>query len=386
MHKLTVNQYNQAEQDGLIDVPLTAFGAFQPEYFQQFGYVTRVKQESELRKFVDPNHDRQYEHNINSVLGGLTFAEFDLVQSLTKTILNFTESSFGIKSVARGNISRSLNVLRHIRHIFGDSKPAIFEVGPGAGYLGAMLIHEGYPYAATDITQSLYLYQNHLWNAISDGKVIDLVTESSGGFPDPLPGIPVHIPWWEFIKQKPGMTPKFDVVTSNDCINEMAGRALGFTLSIAKGYGSEPNNPIFVIDGWGSQLATGLGTSSMRFHRAGFVPVHRDGKITIMVPRGGFDYFGLPKCPSIIQRAFGKIFRLATATEPTRSLHSFHHFDLPVNISLSNPWSNAILEDRKLLVKPVSIEQLNIFYKEILGGEVPLTSNEEFLLLAGTYY
>lgn len=388
MARLTVAEYDLAEQNAILEAPLEVFGAFQPEFFRQFGYTTRVQQESELHKFVDANHDNQYGKNIAGILDGLTKEEFELVKLLTEKVLNFTESSFGIKSLARGNISRSLVPLRHIKYLVGESRPAIFEIGPGAGYLGAMLMLEGFPYAATDITQSLYLYQNHLWNAVSDGNVIELANDNSPveGFPTPAPGQAIHVPWWKFSRLKPGLTPNFEVVTSNDCLNEMGGHALQFTLNITRGFGSESNSPIFVIHGWGSTRMTGTGASSLRFHRSGFVPVHHDSMITIMAPRGSFAYLRLPSKVSRLRRRILRVLRNVTATPPPPpSLHLYENFNVRDYSSRSNPWSKAILEARKLEIRQVSLEDVDQFHRDLFGGEVPVTPNEEFMNLAGSF-
>ena len=35
------------------------------------------------------------------------------------------------------------------------------EIGPGSGYLGALIMQQGWKYYSTEVTQAFYLYQNH---------------------------------------------------------------------------------------------------------------------------------------------------------------------------------------------------------------------------------
>ncbi len=173
MPSLTVAEYDRMEQDAIAELPNRVIEAFQPVTFLQLGYPIRIRRESELFKYIDVMQETRFEHDYLNFLGGVTLTEFELLQKLTSLVCNFSEVRFQRKGIARSSLIRMINVLRHIRYLSGAEQPRIFEIGPGCGYLGAMLMLLGYPYAATDVTQAFYLYQNHLWDFITDGKVFE---------------------------------------------------------------------------------------------------------------------------------------------------------------------------------------------------------------------
>jgi len=370
MADLTVADYNKAEESAILTTSINAYEAFQPVYFQRRGYQIRISSESELSKFIDHHHELSFESRLRELQGGLTEQEFLLLKKLTRLVSAFTESRFGYRSVARSNILSSIGILRHIRYLFGDERPSIFEIGPGAGYLGAMLMLESYPYAATDVTQSLYLYQNHLWNFVSGGNVIELAHDyiSNDRFPAPTPGGAVHIPWWEYARLQPGQTPQFDVVTCNNCLTEMHRDSLGFTLNIARHFKKDSEGPTFVFKHFGAHLASPLGSVIERFYKTGFVLVHHDDRITVMVPKGSFGYFDPPRPKSRLLRRSRRILRNLIAPNPNPSGNGLHSYDVTQYSSKSNVQSKAIVEARRSELRLVGVEQLNQFYFDLLGG------------------
>ena len=199
---LTVEEYNTAELKAVSELSNIIVEAYQPITFHDTGYPTRVLSEDELWKYVDVMHSLRFETDFTDLIGGhLTKDEFELLKDLTEMVYHFSNSRFQKKIIARASVLRMLNVFRHIKYIFSDTSAKIFEIGPGCGYLGAMVILNGYCYAATDVTQAFYMYQNHLWNFITGGKVTELARESVNNkqFGDPSNGYVTHVPWWEFV-------------------------------------------------------------------------------------------------------------------------------------------------------------------------------------------
>ena len=146
--------------------------------------------------------------------GTITEQQFGLLRRVAQVAHEFSQQSFGLNLTTRGSLLRALNAYQHTADIFGGSPAKVFELGPGSGYLGCLFILNGWSYAASDIAQAFYLFQNRLWNHASGGKVKDLASE-----PDwdgkISPGEPVHVPWWEFYKLFESGVPAFDVVTCN---------------------------------------------------------------------------------------------------------------------------------------------------------------------------
>lgn len=149
--------------------------AFQPVAFDKVGYPTRINDDKELIRYVDVLHELQEEFYYKNFLYSITVDEFELLKHITVKVLNFTKDTFGKDILVKSPILSSIGELRQINYISKDEKelPTIFEIGAGSGYLGALLYFKGYNYISTDITQSLYLYQNKLWNYLSKGNLYE---------------------------------------------------------------------------------------------------------------------------------------------------------------------------------------------------------------------
>jgi len=351
MAPLTVGEYDSAEQEAISELPNVIQEAFQPVAFQKVGYPTRISRESELVKYIEVLHYNRFENDYSTLLDGLTEKEFSLLRHLTSLVSVFSESQFGRKVLARSSLLRMINILRHIQYVWGDARPTVFEIGPGNGYLGAMLMLEGYPYAATDISQAFYLYQNHLWNFISDSINNNLI-EAVYNQKEPvfnhllLPGNVIHIPWWQYVKLKDEKLPYFDIVTCNHALCEMQYRSLRFNLIIAKRmlreeYLSESLlfkafPKAFVFEGSGSQLIHNFKSVIKLFQDLGYLVLCNDEFITILV--------------------------------------------LGDNEDLYNSIPQKIVEGRQnhQESKKVKIDEVNNFYTELIGSEEHLSPDELF--------
>ncbi|MEG5028017.1 hypothetical protein QUB41_12145 [Microcoleus sp. AT8-B2] len=351
MDSLSVEQYDSAEQEAISELPNVVIEAFQPVAFHQVGYPTRIRRESELVKYIEVLHYNRFEKDYSTLLEGLTEKEFSLLRHLTSLVSVFSESQFGRKVLARSSLLRMINILRHIKYIWGDARPRVFEIGPGNGYLGAMLMLEGYPYAATDISQAFYLYQNHLWNFISNSinnNLVEAVYPQKEQLFDNLllPGNVIHIPWWEYVRLKDQKLPYFDIVTCNHALCEMQYRSLRFNLIIAKRmlreeYLSESLlfkafPKAFVFEGSGAQLIHKLTNVINLFLSLGYVMLYNDEFITILVK-------GDNEC-------------------------------------LSNSVYQKIVEGRQHHQDStkVNIDDVNSFYTELIGSEEHLSPDELF--------
>jgi hypothetical protein len=82
-------------------------------------------------------------------------------------------------------------------------KGAVFELGPGSGYLGAMLQSDGFDYRSTDACQAFFLWQRQL-------------------------GLDLQVPWWEWYDHTRGFGLQFDVVVANHVLNELHEAALRY--------------------------------------------------------------------------------------------------------------------------------------------------------------
>jgi len=384
---LGVGDYDLAEQNAIENLPNMVVEAVQPVFFNSVGYPSRIRNLSELFKYTDAMHELAFEDRFSGLLQALTESEFDLVRQLTISVSNFSEERFGQSYLARASIIESLNVFRHIRYLFGDARPRVFEIGPGCGYLGAMLIDQGYPYAATDVSQAFYLYQNHFWNFISQARLNELAkgVDDWEDNQDHASGVATHVPWWKFVQLTPDTSPQFDVIICNHALCEMHPNALGFTLNVARAMlDGGGHAKAFVFHGWGSDRRQSHASVAQQFYRSDFVLTHNDSQITVLAPRTSQSdgaFLHLPsrnKTPLVRLRNFAR--RLAgSAPRP-----GYADYDPQLYSSSRNPLSNAIVTNREIdePLRVIGIERLNNFYTDLIGNEDHNTPDERFLMLA----
>ena len=373
---LGAGEYDAAEARARARTANRIVESFQPVTFVQVGYPVRVEDESELWKFVDVMHERRFEHNFVNLLEGLDEDEFRLFHEVNRAVSSLSERAFGCRLVARGSLLRAINVLRHIRYIHGDARPPILEVGAGSGYLGAMLILEGYPYVSTDVAQGFYLYQSLLFETLAPGRVRELAREETPfhGLPTPESGEVVHIPWWRFYDPSFALSAmSIDLVTCNHAFCEMHPRSLYYLLLLSR-HVMQRTQPAgaFVFEGWGSDVNLSLWYTNSRFYRYGYAMAHNDARITVFADAA--------KSP-------------ATAAYPRLDMTNFDNVSQirefggrgigeiwdPIGYGTpENPFSRAILEGRQTHERAVGIDRLALTIAEFSGEFEYETEDERF--------
>lgn len=285
MSKLTVAEYDTFEEKAIMTTPIRIIEAFQPVLWNVTGFPSRIKKDCELYKYVDTMHELRFENDFENLLGNLTIEEFGMLQQVTKLILSFSEKNFNRKLIARSSVLRMINVFRHIKYLYGNNRPRIFEVGPGCGYLGGMLLLDNYPYASTDISQAFYLYQNNFLDFISEGKLLEGV-HSEINLNKIQEQFNIHIPWWKFVKLNSQSSAEFDLITSNHCLCEMHPQSLAFTLAISRIFLRNKAVPkIFMFEGTGWDFRYTMESVINAFEKFGFSLLHNDSQITILTPK-----------------------------------------------------------------------------------------------------
>ncbi len=277
--------------------------------------------------------------------------------------------------VPRGALLRAINTLRHLRYIFGDRRPAVLEVGPGSGYLGALLILEGYPYIATDVAEGFYLYQSQLWSSLANGGFVELACEDIklSQINDLDPGTAAHVPWWRFFDlDYDKIAFGVEVVTCNHVLCEMHPRALLYLLKLAKHLIREGGSFRFLFEGWGYDVNMPAWWVNSRFYEHGFHICHNDEAITVFAPAGATEAvchypriglrnvqdprIGLPNVQDAAAiRRLGEM-KISRIWEPC-----FY-------ATQSNPASARILTGRDEIARTVSAEQVAAFYDQLFPG------------------
>lgn len=387
MPALSVSSYDQEEALAILSITNRIVEIFQPITFQQYGYPNRIHQEMELFKYIDTMHDHEFESSFAAKLLGLTEYEFDLIKNIASMVNTFSKTRFSTNVIPQNSLMGSLNTLRHIKYIYGEAKPTIFEVGPGSGYLGAMLIVDRYPYIATEVTQAFYLYQNHLWNYITGDKILELANPdcSLNDLNLSVPHEPMHIPWWEFSRIKPNTIPNFDVIVCNRVLVEMHMKSLEFLLKIARevmsGHGK---TKVFILDGWGGgAIGSPVYKVTQLFYEYGFGIVHCDPLITVFASRDsdcGKNYLPLPNRTNkrVIGRLVRNFFRRYLVGIP---LLPFEILYTPLNFATEhNPVSKTITEHRKIQnnLNTIDLSAVKSFYTALIGADHYYTQDELF--------
>jgi SAM-dependent methyltransferase len=411
---LTVEEYNQQESAAVAALPNRVVEMVNPVVFAAEGYPARVRRDSELWKYLDVMHETRFERDFATLHGGaITGRQFALLQRVARVAHELSRESFGLNLTTRGSLLRALNAYQHIADIFGGSPANVFELGPGSGYLGCLFILNGWGYAASDIAQAFYLFQNRLWNRASGGRVRELAAN-----PDwdgkISPGEPVHLPWWEFYKLFERGVPSFDVVTCNHALAEMNPNSMAFALRVAREMLRGNGLKAFVFEGWGFERFVPRSTITKEFHRCGFNLVHNDDQITVFAPRdsdcaspaarlprfGSFQGVrsGPPGAAPSRARRPGKFTRSVTAFKELlgsldflsglkRVSASFAFWPPQVSLPM-NPASERILSgrQRRATESSVGLAEVNAFYAKLLNSTDFRTADERFLDLIGRSY
>lgn len=377
MSVIGISEYNEAERKAIARIPNRIIQAFQPVLFQEVGYPFRVQNEYELFRYVDVMHELGFEREFLNLLGGITADEFELLKRITGEICSFSEKEFQAKAVARSCVINSLNIVRHIRYLTGTARPRIFEIGAGCGYLGAALALQGYPYAATDISQAFYLYQNRLWNHFAAGNVFEMVHDrESYDRLSALPGGSIfHMPWWEFVKLRPEKLPRFDIVTCNHALCEMHPASLRFTVKIAEAFLQESGSlKAFIFEGWGWAKNNSVESVTEVFYKNGFLMVYCDQYITVFVPAGTAYSMNALKLPRQVQSENLHI-QNGSLVSHKKIVDSYQP---EIYRAPENPVTTAIDRGRLGDKKTVGIDQVTDFYTGVLESNYHLTGDEDF--------
>ena len=119
---LTVEEYNRKESAAVDALPNRVVEMVSPVMFSSEGYPTRVRNDSELWKYLDVMHETRFERDFATLFGGgMTEQEFALLQRAARLSCEFSNECFKRNSATRGSLLRALNVYRHINDIFNGS-------------------------------------------------------------------------------------------------------------------------------------------------------------------------------------------------------------------------------------------------------------------------
>lgn len=282
---LGVEVYDTAEAAAVDRLCNRITQAFYPEMFATLGYPTRVKNAGQLWRFIDVMHETRTRFNVEHLLYGLTAEEFDLFKRVTRIVDEHAQRQFNRRAHASAALLRALHVLRLIKIVTGDERPTVLEVGPGCGYLGMLLLMEGYPYVATDVVQALYLYQSHMLSYVAT-KLHELAEEDGDilTIEQPSPGTAIHVPWWKWATLTPEKVKlSAGVMTSNHVLCEMHPNSMAYLAVVARRIlSNDPKGGTFVFENWGYNLLHSEFSVLDKFMINGFRLCHNERLMSAM--------------------------------------------------------------------------------------------------------
>ena len=223
MNKITIQEYNALEQESLVDLSNFPIEVFVPAGFQITNYPDRIYHENELKRYMDVMQENSYLTNLYYLKYGLSKSEYDITKKVISKFKHFGKT-LSEKLYFKSGLSKQLLILRAINNIFGDKKINILEIGPGSGFLTALLATAGHKIYCMDNSQAFYIYQNHFWQefGINEWARKEERHEDYNNI--------THIPWWLWANTEFEI-PKIDAVVANAVLNEMKSEALKYTLS-----------------------------------------------------------------------------------------------------------------------------------------------------------
>lgn len=238
---LTPAYYDRAELLAEQGLPNRLIQACRPALFDRIGYPARAASSGALWRWADVMHEGRFEDDFNENLGGgLTAQEWDYWRRIMRAARGLTN---GTPIVPRAALARATIAYRAIAARVAPNS-LIVEIGPGSGYLSALLGLVGHTVMAVENAQAFYLWQNRLFSTLFPDCFVELVHEER----ETYKGCVVHVPWWRFYLLDPAPLEDFpvDLVAANHVLCEMHKDAAAYLARLISIW----RCPL-LVEGWG---------------------------------------------------------------------------------------------------------------------------------------
>ena len=289
---LTVAAYDAEERDALGRVGYTEYSAFATKTFDEHRFPTRMTSESQIFRYVDWYHGQDKQrlepgqfYREASLETNYTMDEVQILTKVSEAARAITEKLCGRKIGAHFNHQGTIGLFRAahaISEISGENPLSVFEIGPGCGYVGAMIGLAGHRYASYDVTQGYYIWQSRLLEHLFGEEFTEFAANPEANFDNP--SRMMHLPWWEFMNLYRGCTINADVVISNANLGEMNRDCLRYVIRIAKKMMENSPIALFIFANYGESLSD-RAIIDYEFDNVGFEMVF-DTNIFAYCPKG----------------------------------------------------------------------------------------------------
>lgn len=232
--ELDVATYAAFERQALETLSNDHIRSFSAATYAFHGYPAAAETDAAVARFVDTMQEMNNPHwHYQTEL--YSREEADLVQRVNLAVMATTKLAFGRSIRPWMGPLVAIQLFRAIQSIAaaaGRERLRIFEIGPGSGYLGALLAAQGHHYYSTDIAQGFYLWQSRLMRAVSSADFVEGARQERWPY-DPA-GRVIHMPWWHYATLYRDTPPAVDIVICDHALGEMNPYALRYIAQLSK--------------------------------------------------------------------------------------------------------------------------------------------------------
>lgn len=281
---LTPLEYLLFEEKAKETAPNRILEACVASTFNFVNYPTEISTVKSAQRYIDTMHEGRFFDTLQMLGGKITPNEEKLVYKIFQKICLLSKKKYKKVKIPISSLFRALLIFRQIECLFSGKKIKVLEIGPGSGCLGALLIEAGHLYISTEVSQAFYIYQNHLYNALSCSEFEEMAISKSYFFPNgPKKGKIVHVPWWKFVLPSPSINFSVDVVTCNHALCELHPNALNYIALVSAKLLKGDGLKCFMFEGWGSTIKNSIWSVSKALTKADLAFVHNDIFASVLV-------------------------------------------------------------------------------------------------------
>ncbi len=294
---LDIATYKKNEIAGSLQLGARAVQSFAPVTFEHIGYPSRVTDESQILWYLDAMHEDCDQPAVVYADEFLVSTdEMELINEVGDLIEELTEEQFGNRIRPWVSPLFSLQMFRVIQSIseFTGQKASVFEMGPGSGYLGALLIRAGHRYISTDVAEGFYLWQSRMFEKLAPGEFTEMAEDDDfSALEDPGSRV-VHVPWWRHASYyKFGCPFSVSTVVADHALGEMTN--LGMQYAIKSGLDMLVGAGLrtFITTSIGMPNVSELSTIIVEFYSKGYLPLMVHGPLAFVPAMSQYSYLGI---------------------------------------------------------------------------------------------